>query len=48
MFSYLYKFAPYVDLSGSNTLKMQVHRSNEKFEVVLRPVIRTAPTIDIN
>ncbi len=48
VFSYLYKFAPYVDLSGSNTLKMQVHRSNEKFEVVLRPVIRTAPTIDIN
>lgn len=48
VFAYLFKFAPYVDMSGSNTLNLQVHRLNKKMDVVIRPVIRTALTLDIN
>lgn len=47
VFSYLYKFAPYVDTSADNSLKMRVSRSGEAFETTVRPVIRTSLTIDI-
>jgi membrane-associated protease RseP (regulator of RpoE activity) len=46
-FSYLYKFAPYVNPSGVNACTFRIKRGKEKVELVVRPVIHTEMMIEI-
>ena len=46
-FAYLYKFAPYMSPSGSNTSTFVVRRGRSRSEVVIRPAIHTETTLEI-
>lgn len=46
-FSYLYKFAPYVNPSGTNACTFHIKRGKEKVELVIRPTIHTEVMIEI-
>ncbi len=46
-FSYLYKFASYVNPSGTNTCTFQIKRGKEKSEVVIRPTVHTEVMVEI-
>ncbi|MDR1937522.1 MAG: DUF4136 domain-containing protein [Tannerellaceae bacterium] len=47
VFSYLYKYAPYVNPSGVNTCTFRIKRGKEKMDVVVRPSIHTETAIVI-
>ncbi len=47
VFSYLYYFAPYINPSGNNACTFQVRRGKTKLEVIIRPMIRSAVTVEI-
>jgi hypothetical protein len=47
VFAYLYKYAPYVNPSGVNTLTFSVRRGREKTDVTVIPSVRTEETITI-
>jgi hypothetical protein len=44
-FSYLFKYAPFINPSGNNTCSFKLRRGKEKLEFILRPEIRTENTI---
>lgn len=46
-FSYLYNFAPYINPSGNNACTFYVKRGKNKFEVIIRPTIRSEATVEI-
>ena len=46
-FSYLYNFAPYINPSGNNACTFNVKRGKNKFEVIIRPTIRSEATVAI-
>ena len=46
-FSYLYKFAPYVDPSAANTCTFFIKRGNNRMEKVIKPTVRTEAMITI-
>lgn len=46
-FSYLYKFAPYVDPSATNACTFHIKRGSSKMELIIRPTVRTETTIVI-
>ncbi|MDH6305561.1 hypothetical protein M2459_002030 [Parabacteroides sp. PF5-5] len=46
-FSYLYKFAPYINPSSTNACTFQIKRGKEKVELVIRPTIHTEVMIEI-
>ena len=46
-FSYLYYFAPYVNLSGNNACTFTIKRGKQKIETVVRPSIRAEQTVEI-
>ena len=45
IFSYLFKYAPFINPSGNNTCSFKISRSNEKLEFILRPEIRSEITL---
>ncbi len=47
VFSYLYKFAPYVDPSATNACTFYIKRGNNKMEMNIRPTVRTETTVVI-
>lgn len=47
-FSYLYDFAPYINPSGSNTCTFVIKRGKDKFDVIIRPTIRSEVTVQVN
>lgn len=47
VFSYLYKFAPYVDPSAANACTFYIKRGNNKLEMMIRPTVRTETTVTI-
>lgn len=47
-FSYLFYFAPYVNLSGTNACTFNIRRGKTKSEVVIRPAIRSELSVTIN
>jgi hypothetical protein len=47
VFSYLFKYAPYVNPSGINTCTFRIRRGKEKMELVVHPSIRTETTLMI-
>jgi hypothetical protein len=47
-FSYLYKFAPYINPSGVNTCTFHIRRGKEKVELVVRPTVHEEVMIEIN
>jgi hypothetical protein len=46
-FSYLYKFAPYVNPSGVNACTFYIKRGKEKTELVIRPTVHEEVMIEI-
>ncbi|MDR0700289.1 MAG: DUF4136 domain-containing protein [Tannerella sp.] len=44
-FSYLFKYAPFINPSGNNTCSLKLRRGKEKLEFILRPEIRTENAI---
>lgn len=46
-FSYLFYYAPYIDLSGNNTCTFNIVRGKNKMEVIVRPTIRRSVTVEI-
>jgi hypothetical protein len=44
-FSYLFKYAPFINPSGNNTCSFKLRRGKEKLEFILRPEIRTENAI---
>lgn len=46
-FSYLYNFTPYVNPSGNNTCTFHIKRGKNKFEVIIRPTIRSEATVEL-
>jgi hypothetical protein len=44
-FSYLFRYAPFINPEGNNTCSFKLRRGNEKLEFILRPEIRTENTI---
>lgn len=46
-FTYLYKFAPYVDPSAANTCTFLIKRGNNLMEKIIRPTVRTETMISI-
>lgn len=46
-FSYLFKYAPFINPSGNNTCFIKLRRGKEKLKLVLRPEIRTENTIAV-
>lgn len=47
-FSYLYGFAPYINSSESNTCTFEIKRGKDKFNVIIRPTIRSEVTVLVN
>lgn len=47
-FSYLYFFAPYINPTGNNTCNFNILRGKEKFNVTIRPAIRSEVTLQVN
>ena len=47
-FSYLYFFAPYINPTGNNTCNFNIRRGDEKFNVNIRPAIRSEVTLQVN
>ncbi|MDR1114782.1 MAG: DUF4136 domain-containing protein [Tannerella sp.] len=46
-FSYLFKYAPFINPLGNNTCAFKIRRGKEKLEFILRPEIRTENTIAV-
>lgn len=46
-FSYLYNFAPYINPSGNNACTFNIKRGKNKFEVIIRPTIRSEVTVEL-
>lgn len=46
-FSYLYNFAPYINPSGNNACTFNVKRGKNKFEVIIRPTIRSEVAVEL-
>jgi hypothetical protein len=46
-FAYLYKFAPYMSPSGTNSCTLNVRRGRTRSEVMIRPAIHTETTVEI-
>jgi hypothetical protein len=46
-FSYLYKYAPYVNPSEANTCTFHIKRGKNRMELVIRPSVRTEVTVEI-
>ncbi|MDR2679258.1 MAG: DUF4136 domain-containing protein [Tannerella sp.] len=46
-FSYLFKYAPFINPAGNNTCAFKIRRGKEKLEFILRPEIRTENTITV-
>jgi hypothetical protein len=46
-FSYLYKYAPYVNPSDANTCTFHVKRGKNKLELIIRPTVRTEVAVEI-
>ena len=44
-FSYLFKYAPFINPSGNNTCSFKLKRGDEKLEFILRPEIRSETTL---
>ena len=44
-FSYLFKYAPFINPSGNNTCSFKLKRGKEKLEFILRPEVRSEITI---
>lgn len=44
-FSYLFKYAPFINPSGNNTCSFKLRRGKEKLEYILRPEIRSEITV---
>ncbi|MDR1381236.1 MAG: DUF4136 domain-containing protein [Tannerella sp.] len=44
-FSYLFKYAPFINPAGNNTCTFRIRREKERLEFILRPEIRTENTI---
>jgi hypothetical protein len=47
VFSYLYKYAPYVNPSGVNTCTFRIKRGKEKMDILVRPTIHKEMSIVI-
>lgn len=47
VYSYLYYYAPYINLSGNNACTFNIRRGKEKMEFVVRPTIRRSVTVEI-
>jgi hypothetical protein len=47
VFSYLFKYAPFINPAGNNTCTFKLRRGKEKLEFTLRPEIRTENTIAV-
>ncbi|MDR1623435.1 MAG: DUF4136 domain-containing protein [Tannerellaceae bacterium] len=47
-FSYLYKFAPYINPSGVNASTFHIMRGREKLELLIRPTVHEEVMIEIN
>jgi hypothetical protein len=47
-FSYLYKFAPYINPSGVNACTFYIRRGKEKVELTVRPTVHEEVMIEIN
>jgi hypothetical protein len=45
VFSYLFKYAPFINPAGNNTCSIKLRRSAEKLEFILRPEIRSEITV---
>ena len=45
VFSYLFKYAPFINPSGNNTCSFKLRRGKEKLEYILRPEIRSEITV---
>jgi hypothetical protein len=45
VFSYLFKYAPFINPAGNSTCTFKLRRGKEKLEFILRPEIRTENTI---
>ena len=45
VFSYLFKYAPFINPSGNNTCSFKIRRGKEKLEFILRPEIRSEITV---
>lgn len=45
VFSYLFKYAPFINPSGNNTCSFKLKRGKEKLEYILRPEIRSEITV---
>lgn len=46
-FSYLYNFTPYINPSGNNTCTFHIKRGKNKFEVIIRPTLRSETTVEL-
>lgn len=46
-FSYLYYYAPYIDLSGNNACTFNIVRGKNKMELIVRPTIQRSVTVNI-
>jgi hypothetical protein len=44
-FSYLFRYAPFINPEGNNTCSFKLRRGDERLEFILRPEIRTENTI---
>ncbi|MDR2773892.1 MAG: PDZ domain-containing protein [Tannerella sp.] len=47
VFSYLFKYAPFINPSGNNTCSFKLRRGKEKLEFILRPEIRMENNIAV-
>jgi hypothetical protein len=47
-FVYLYKFAPYINPSGTNTVTFYIRRGREKTEIPVRPILHEEVMLEIN
>jgi hypothetical protein len=46
-FSYLFKYAPFINPAGNNSCTFKIRRGKEKLEFILRPELRTENTIAV-
>ena len=44
-FSYLFKYAPFINPAGNNTCSFKLRRGKEKLEFILRPEVRSEVTV---
>ena len=45
VFSYLFKYAPFINPSGNNTCSFKLSRGKEKLEFIIRPEVRSEITV---